>query len=190
MSRKQWIVAGVVVVAVLVAGVVIFQRRDAPGLPAGTPQDAPVPVLAYCSEEQVKPCVVSFSVDAFDTMLVNILLPDLSFPNFYMKIVHGAGETIYKCQRLGTTLNTAYCVGEKLPPGVTLRLMLFALKDDALLAEGDLPIIGLAFPTVGVAVSTPTGTPAAVETSTATPSEIIVLPTPTGRPSYPNPSYP
>lgn len=191
MSRKQWIVVGIILVVVFLVGVVFFRGGDSDPQPEPV-QNAPVSPLGYCSEEDIKPCVVSFSVDAFENMLINILLPDLSFPNFYIRIAHSRGETLYACQRLGAALNSAYCAGEKLPPGEKLNVMLFSAKDDALLAQGELSLIGLALPTVGVAVSTPQNTataPAGAPTPTSSP--VFILPTPSEtQSSYPNPSYP
>jgi hypothetical protein len=50
-------------------------------------------------------------------MLVNILLTDLSFPSFYLKIVRGESEAVYECQRIASAPNNASCIGEKMPPG-------------------------------------------------------------------------
>ncbi|HSO11921.1 MAG TPA: hypothetical protein VLT51_06065, partial [Anaerolineales bacterium] len=107
----------------------------------------------------------------------------------------------YKCQRVSATPNNAYCIGEKLPPGEVLHMMLISTRDDALLAEGNLSIIGLAYPTLEIAIPTTTpsitGTPPALSPISTTPaptqtqSPIIILPTSTKKPSsYPNPSYP
>jgi hypothetical protein len=122
-------------------------------------------------------------------MLVNLLLPDLAFPRFYLSINHNEGEIIYDCQRVQGTIYNAYCIGAKIPPGEPLHLVLVSVRDDTLLAEGELSIIGLAYPTLEVATAL-TLTPA----PTAAPT--IILPTPTKKPSqsptasYPNPPYP
>ena len=200
MSRKQKIIVGTIVVVLLVFGfIVLLLNRPAGNL--GPAHDVQVFNLAYCTEEQVKPCVVSFSTDANDNMLVNILLPDLSFPNFYLKITRGDDESLFNCRRIGAAVNTAYCSGAKLPPGETLHLEIISVRDDILLAEGDLSIIGLAFPTVGVALATLETVPAEATFTAApsmTPDFILSFPTSTPSPtlpaypntSYPNPSYP
>lgn len=198
MNKKQWIIAGVIFVILLVIGIVaLLSRRQ--GDTIRTVRDVPVLKLAYCTEENVKPCVVSFSTDANDNMLVNILLPDMAFPIFYLKIEHGWGESLYNCQRVSQVNTTAYCTGEKLSPGEILHLVLVSTRDSIVLAQGDLSIIGLAYPTVGIAIPTLPETPtlpaetltptAASSTPTQLPS--LLLPTPTETsPSYPNPSYP
>lgn len=151
--------------------------------PVETDQDTSISNLAYCNDDQVKPCIVSFGTDVDGNMLVNLLLPDLSFPNFYLKITRGEEEAIYDCQRIVPAPNNAYCIGRKLSPGETLHLMLFSAKGDSLLAQGDLPIIGLAFPTLEIAIPTDTPTMTPIVTETTTTNE-FVLPTSTQQ-SYP-----
>lgn len=193
-NRRTWIITGIITVFLIL--VVIFLLKDNADKPADMGEHIPAAGLSYCSEEQSKPCVVSFSVDADENMLVNLLLPETSFPAFHLKIARGESEIGYECQRVSTASNTAYCIGEKLPPGETLHLMLISNREEILLAEGDLSIIGLAFPTLEVVIPTseilPTEPPAA-----PAPTEIpdFIIPTPTQTPiptlpSYPNPSYP
>ena len=189
MNRKQWIVAGIILV-LIVSGIMLLQKSS--DGPTETVQNQSFSSLGYCSEEDNRPCVVSFSVDARDNMLINLLLPDLSFPNFRLTIVHGGVETRYACQRIGSAVNNAYCAGPKLSPGEVLTLKLISTRDETLLAQGDLSIIGLAFPTMGIAVSTPQEAPTMLMVlPTPTTLPLFVLPTQTEtQPSYPNPSYP
>jgi hypothetical protein len=201
-NRKEWIIAGIINTILLVVGV-MFVLNNRPKDPVETSQDVPVSILAYCTEQQVKPCVVSFSLDANDNMLVNILLPDQSFPDFYLTIRRSANESesMYPCQRVKEAVNNAYCTGDIMPPGETLHLKLISIKEAILLAEGDLSILGLAYPTVGIAPPT-TETPVTDFPSTVSPTStepvleqtqppIIILPTfPETPPSYPNPPSP
>jgi len=197
-NKKQWIIAGIIFVVLFGIGIVVLlsQRRNGT---VRTIQDVPVLELAYCSDKNIKPCVVSFSTDANENMLVNILLPDMAFPVFYLKIDHGGGEGSYNCQRVRQANITAYCSGEKLPPGEVLHLKLISTRDSIILAKGDLSIIGLAYPTVGIAVIPPQDTPTLPteaptpkeESFTSTPLPLLILPISTETPSsYPNPSYP
>lgn len=185
-------VAGILVVVLLVAGTLLLTSNDT-GTPQTAVQGTPASSLTYCGDDGTRPCVVSFSVDADGNMLVNLLMPDRFFPAFYLKVLRGAQEIIYDCRRVNTAPDSAYCIGEKLPPGEVLHLMLLSTRDDTLLAEGNLSIIGLAFPTVDVVTSTPT-TPTAAGTLTVSPTPTrpsFRTPTPTRTaPSYPNPSYP
>ena len=152
-----------------------FGRTDQP---TEKHQSTPVLDLVYCKDEQVKPCVVSFGLDVNDNMLVNILLPDLTFPGFYLKIMRGEDSVSYSCRRIQTALNNAYCIGEKLPPGESLHLMLISTRDDTLLAEGNLSIIGLAFPTLEIAIPTDVPTEISITPElTGTPDFILTTPT-------------
>jgi hypothetical protein len=201
-NRKQWIIAGVIFV--LFVSVVFFLSRLDASAPPPTAVKSPAAPLVYCSDEQVKPCVVSFSLDAWDNMFVNILLPDLSFPAFSLVISRGGVENSYVCQRVSYALNTAYCAGPKQPPGEPLTLRLISNKDQTVLAEGNLSIIGLAFPTLGVALYTPppgAPTPTGTELSAPAASFSTAFPSPSVLPTrtkplppypnpYPNPSYP
>ena len=187
MNRKQWVIAGIIVIVLFTIGI-IFLLNKRSGEPTEAVTNAPVSNLVYCNDDQVKPCIVSFGIDADGNMLVNLLLPDISFPRFYLKIVRGEEDVLYECRRVISAPNNAYCIGSMLAPGETLHLMFLSTIDDSLLAQGDLPIIGLAFPTLEIAIptNTPTMTPLVTE-STAT--NDFVLSTPT-QPSYPNQSYP
>ena len=202
LSRKQWFIV-VAIIAILVLGVfsLLLDRSSTQDNPNVGKNENTVLELAYCTDEQVKPCVVSFGMDMDGNMLVNILLPDLTFPGFYLEIVRGETSISYSCRRIPATPNNAYCIGEKMPPGESLRLLLISTKEDVLLAQGNLSIIGLAFPTLEIAISTDVPTDVSTDVSvtpelTGTPDFILpptqkVFSTPTGTaPGYPNPSYP
>ena len=160
-------------------------------------QRAPVLELTNCNPKDIPPCVVSFGIDSDGNMLVNLLIPDSFSPDFYLKIVRNTGEARYKCQMVENFPTNFYCVGEKLPPGGVLQFMLISSEDGALLAKGDISILGLAFPTLGIELTTlsPTVTEESVLdlfTKTPAPTQPIPKsPSPT-KPSYPNPtlSYP
>lgn len=197
MNRNQWMLAGIFVVVLLFAGILLLTSNDT-GRPQAAISGTPASNLAYCSDEGIRPCVVSFSVDADGNMLVNLLMPDHFFPAFYLKVLRGAQEIIFDCRRVNTAPNSAYCIGERLPPGEVLHLMLLSTRDDTLLAEGDLSIIGLAFPTVDVVTSTPitptagtlTASPTQTRTPLRTPAPTRTAPSYPNPTSYPNPSYP
>lgn len=168
------------------------------GQPVEADQSTPVLSLEYCNDEQIKPCVTSFGIDADSNMLVNILLPDLIFPGFYLEVTRGEVSVSYTCRRITATPKNAYCIGEKLSPGEALQLKLISTRDDTLLAQGTLSIIGLAFPTLEIAIPTEISTDVSVTPdATGTPDFIlptqtqIISPTQTKTPpGYPNPSYP
>lgn len=190
MNRKQWIILGVIAV-LLVLGLIFLSSTPSNNLPE-TGENEPLFGLGYCADEQTKPCVVSFSADARDNMIISLQLPDRSFPAFYLRITRGSAETTYACQRLTGAVNNAYCAGPKQPPGERLTLRLISTSDETLLAQGDLSIIGLAFPTLGIALSTPQEAPTMLMILPTPTTDLFLLPPlPTETlPSYPGPSYP
>ena len=196
MNRKQWIMIGIIITVLLVMSYFLLQMNRSDD--SGETGEGISVDLAYCTDEGVKPCVVSFGLDVDGNMLVNILLPDLTYPGFYLQIMRGEVSVSYSCRRITATPNNAFCIGEKLPPGESLYLRLISTRDNLLLAQGELSIIGLAFPTMEIAVPTDVPTDVSVTPDlTETPDFIlstptqIVFPTPTRTPpSYPNTSYP
>lgn len=152
----------------------------------------PIPALAYCTSNDARPCITSFSLDADGKMLVNVLTPGLSFPVFYLKIIHGEGEDIYECKKLQRFLTSVYCIGEAMRLGEVLQFLLISVDGEATLAEGSFAIIGLALSTPEFADLSPT-----VDlTASVTPDELktptpggLKTPTPIRTSSYPNP-YP
>ncbi|HSG42440.1 MAG TPA: hypothetical protein VLA72_04725 [Anaerolineales bacterium] len=180
MNRKQWIIIGITITVLLAVGLtLLWINRSNDNSEIG--ENKPVFELVYCAENQVKPCVVSFGLDIDGNMLVNILLPDLTFPGFYLEIVRGGEVSVsYTCRRIPAKPNNAYCMGEKLPPGESLHLMIFSTRDDVLLAQGNLSIIGLAFPTLEIALPTDVPTDISTKTSqtpTSTEPPDFILPT-------------
>lgn len=147
----------------------------------GANQRSPLIELAYCSAENIRPCIVSFSLDSAGNMLVNILTSGSDFPAFYLKILHEDGESIYECEKVKNFPANVYCTGKEMKVGEILQFLLISKSDETLLAEGNFAIVGLALPTPENLV---TASP------TATREEPLETVTMTPRPSYPNPSYP
>ncbi len=156
-------------------------------------QRNPVLELTNCSPKNIPPCVVSFGIDSDGNTLVNLLVPDSFPPGFYLKVIRNTSGSRYECQIVENFPTHFYCVGEKIPPGGVLLFMLIASKDDALLAKGDISVLGLAFPTIGMVTPTPTSTSTEepVEdlfTKTPTPFQPTPKPSTPTSPSYPNPT--
>ena len=190
MNRNRLVVA-LVILAVLIIlfiyGLLWWQSRQ-----SEMGERSPIPALAYCSSNDTRPCIASFSLDANGKMLVNVLTPGLSFPNFYLKIIHNGGENIYECKRVQRFSTSVYCIGEAMQPGEVLQFMLISVDGDVTLAEGSFAIIGLALATPEFADLSPTvdltasATPGALKTPTP---GGLKTPTPIRTSSYPNP-YP
>ena len=192
MSNRNRLITGVAIIAFLgilvvsVTGLLLLERKN------NQPQinqRSPLASLAYCSSKGDRPCILSFGLDADENMLINILTPSPSFPDFYLKIRRKNGDSIYQCEKVKRFPTSVYCLGEKMPPGSLLQFMIISSEGDTVLAEGSLAIIGLALPMPGIAFSVPTGE----ATASPTQGSLLKTPTPTTgtpSPSYPNPSYP
>jgi hypothetical protein len=157
-------------------------------------QRSPLPELAYCSSDDVRPCIVSFSLDSDGKMLVNVLTPGTSFPAFYLKIIYEEGESLYECQKVKKFPENVYCVGEEMQVGQLLQFLMISTSDDVLLAEGSFAIIGLALPTpedqLTITVPSTQDGPVGTPIPTTTPIRPKSTPSPSPSPSYPNPPYP
>jgi hypothetical protein len=159
--------------------------------------------LTYCNSDGIKPCIESFSVDADGNMLVSVLTPDSSYPDFYLTISNDTASNKYECQKVEDFPTNVSCTGQQMNPGAPLQFTLTSIEGNIVLAEGKFAIIGLMLPNPNDEASE---TPTAAETSlasetleqTQTPAPIpleILTPIPTKAPtSYPNatsyPNYP
>jgi hypothetical protein len=195
---------GVLMILVITGGVFLLMRLKTP---PQVHQRTLIPELVYCNSHDLKPCIVSFSLDADGNMLVNILTVSASYPDFYLTIGNAAVVNKYNCRSVIGFPTNIYCAGVEMYPGETLQFTLVSIEDDTVLAEGKFAIIGLLLPNpqqevtaTPSVIASPAVTEAPVETPTAFFLEIItplptrplqVTPTSTATmPSYPNPSYP
>lgn len=209
MNQNRLIAGGALgfLLMLIIAGVVLLSR-ELRTRQTQVNQREPLQGLGYCDSRQVTPCIVSFSRDSGGKMLVNILTDGTSFPDFYLKIKHSQGESIYPCTEVKRFSTSVYCAGKILPLGEELQFFILAIDDNRLLAQGNFSIIGMAFSTLEIFVS-PTedalsvsGTVFLTEgfpiqtttpgrgTPTVTRGTPTRTPTRTRTPSYPNPSIP
>ena len=153
--------AGVVILVILtivmIAGSIIL-LREWNSRQAQVGHREPLPGLSYCSASQIRPCILSFNLDANRNMVINILTDGSFFSDFYMKVRHEEGEYIYKCQRARQFSINVSCTGETMPVGEPLQFLVVSTGEDIPLAQGSFPIIGLALATPEFAM-TPTPIP-------------------------------
>lgn len=189
--KRNRLVAAIVVLAVLIMlliyGLLWWQSRR-----SGMGQRSPISDLGYCSSNNARPCIASFGLDTDGNMLVNVLTPGLSFPNFYLKIIHSKGENIYECEKVKKFSSSVYCIGEAMRLGEVLQFMLISVDGETTLAEGQFAIIGLALSTPEFAGLSPTVEPTVSATpgELKTPAPIRTPATPSYPNPYPNPPYP
>ena len=204
MNRNRLIAGGALgfLVLLIIAGLILLSR-ELRSRQTQVNQREPLQGLGYCDSNQVTPCIVSFSRDSEGKMLVNILTEGTSFPDFYLKIIHSQGESVYQCLKVKNFSTSVYCTGKVLPLGEMFQFYILSIDDNSLLAQGNFSIIGMALSTVEIFASSSGGTPGTPvapptlsltgDFSTSTPELGIGTPTrtPTRTPSYPNPSaYP
>ena len=182
MDRNR-LIAGVAIAVVLIIllgyGLVQWQKGEPQ---AG--QRSPLDELAYCSAENVRPCIVSFSLDSAGNMLVNILTSGSDFPAFYLKIISEEGESVYECQKVENFPANLYCTGKAMNVGEILQFLLISKRDETLLAEGNFAIVGLALPTPEDQLTASPTSEQPFGTVTVVPTSVKSTPSP----SYPNPS--
>ena len=150
--------------------------------------------LTYCNSNDLKPCIESFSVDADGKMLVSLLAPESSYPDFYLTISNDTTTNKYECQKVKDFPTNVSCTGQQMNPGAPLQFTLLSIKDDTVLAEGKFAIIGLLLPNPN---DEATETPITTETSlaanslmlTETPTPILLV-IPKSTPTASTPSYP
>jgi len=195
--NRNRLIAGLAILATLgimtVIGLVFLINKWRSVKPPLT-QQTPVMELTNCNPNNVTPCITSFGLDSDGNMLVNLLVPKSDFPKFYLVIVRDAIETRYKCQNVEKFSTGYYCAGANMPPGEPLRFKIISKKDDTLLAEGDVFVIGLAFPTLKTVLSTALPSPSGgvitemLPTKTPAPFQLTPNSTSSTSPSYPNPN--
>lgn len=180
---------------VIVAGVKLWQSMQEPPH-AG--QKIFVARLGYCGAEATRPCIVSFSRDGQGNMLVDLLIPSSSFPDFYLIISMEGERYQYECENVEDIPTRVRCIGREMFPGELLQFTLFSVEEERVIAEGQFTIIGLLLSTsvAGASESTPFPTEFSTPVFLEGFTPVVRTPTPTAtlssypNPSYPNPSYP
>ena len=203
MNRNRLIAGGAIgfLLMLIIAGLILLSR-ELQIRRTQVNQREPLQGLGYCGAQQVAPCIISFSRDAEGKMLVNLLTAGTSFPDFYLKIKHSQGESIYPCTEVEQFSTSVYCAGKVLPLGEELQFFILAIDDNRLLAQGNFSIIGMAYSTVEIFAAPTGGTPTISITTFLTDDLSTTAITPTlargtpartpsrtaTPPSYPNPS--
>ena len=194
MNRKKMIVGisiAVGLVVLVIAGVIYLLVRLKTQPQAR--QRTLISELVYCNSHDLRPCIVSFSVDADGNMVVNLLIPASNYPDFYLTISNNDVTNRYECQQVEDFPTNIYCTGVAMNLGEPLQFNIIALEDETILAEGNFAIIGLQLPNPAeeattTALVTESPTPFLLDFPTPSPTLRV---TATRTPSYPNPtSYP
>lgn len=157
--NRNRLIAGLIILAVfiflVISGSALFREWKSRQAQVGHRE--PLPSLGYCTPEQLTPCILSFSIDTNNRMVINILT-DGSSANFHMKIRYGEQERLYECQKARSFAVRISCVGETMPAGEQLQFLMVSNQGNLPLAQGNFPIIGIALATPEPA-RTPTAIP-------------------------------
>ena len=148
MNRKQWIAGAALLVLLLILCIsgAILAWNEWQGEPGSVGTHEPLPGFGYCSSRPIRPCILSFHSNRSGDMVIN-LLANGSSPDFYIKIRHAEGESIYECKRARKYSINVSCTGEKMPVGETFSFLIISTEANTTLAEGSFPIIGMALAT-------------------------------------------
>lgn len=110
-------------------------------LACGVFDGAPSPTLepeefGYCGARLTKLCVVSFGRDHLGGTVVNLFVPRMRYPAFYLNIVRRTGADIYECSWSKIDETGVFCSGAALNLGEGIEIQILAALDDRLLARG------------------------------------------------------
>lgn len=188
---------------VLLAGIFLIILLACSGL-----GETPAPTLepetfGYCGARLSRLCIVSFGRDAFGDTVVNLFVPLMRYPAFYLNIVRKAGTDVYECTWSKVDETSVYCTGKALNLDEGVEIQLMTRLDDRLLARGTFTVNAFLVTTPKVEETTATQEsgfghvengsktedPESFQSSTATPTDKPSngkTPTPTHSPSYPN----
>lgn len=158
-NRKTLILGAAILAAftiLLIAGSVLLKEWKA--RQPEVSHRVPLPRLGYCTPDGLTPCILSFTLDAYGKMAINVLT-DGSGSDFHIKVQRGEAEDFYECRKARPYAVRVACMGKAMPAGEPLQFLLVSNQGNLPLAQGTFPIIGLALATPEV-IPTPTFVPA------------------------------
>ena len=136
--------------------------------------------LASCDTDPNALCVVSFSADNLNRLVINFQLPYEGYPAFYLKTRYDDSVNVYSCQALEDAPTRVSCTGNRAPLGQPIGMEVYAIEGDVLISQGTLIVSAVALPTTVQQTVTPTpGTvtpPPEVTPAPTFPSETSITP--------------
>jgi len=151
MKQKKTIiilgVAAVFALAVLLWGAAIIYVVERVRGAGEAPTETPVAEALLCSEDPYVLCVVNFSANNLNRMVINLQQPGVEDAPFYIKAKNRDTVTVYACEvdEMDTTI--VRCSGARTPLGETIDLEIYATDGDQLLARGTFLVSAIAIPT-------------------------------------------
>ena len=127
--------------------------------------------LASCDADPSALCVVSFSADNLNRLVINFQLPYEDYPAFYLKTRYDDSVNVYSCQALEDAPTRVSCTGNRAPLGQPITVEVYAIQGDTLISQGTLIVSAVALPTtVQQTVTSTPGTPSPPPEVTPTPT--------------------
>lgn len=174
----------------LLAGIFLVLMLACSGL-GGTPS---APTLepesfGYCGARLSRLCVVSFGRDVFGDTVVNLFVPRMRYPTFYLNIVRKTGTDVYECVWSKIDETSVFCTGRALNLDEGIEIQILAKLDDRLLARGTFTVNAFLITTPRAeetAATEESGIGSGIsgtETETPEPSEETETPSSTDEPS-------
>jgi hypothetical protein len=135
--KRLVLIGAVVVLVTFVCFASVFRLGWTAYQNRSTPEPTVEPInFGYCSAQLTSLCVVSFGRDVFGDTVINLYVPDETYPPFYLNIVRVSGEGRYECEANKRVKTSVLCTGDPINLGEGFEIQLFSEEHDDLLAYG------------------------------------------------------
>ncbi|MCA1899103.1 MAG: hypothetical protein LDL50_00200 [Chloroflexi bacterium] len=166
-KKRLWIAVGALGLALVFFWFVVFALAARTLLRAFSEKESAAAVEAsLCAEDDDNLCVLYFSVNSLNRMVIHFRLPSEQYPLFYVKAKSRDTVSVYSCEADEADAALVRCTGARAPLGETIDLEVYAADGDFLLARGVFLVSAIAIPTP---LNLPSQIPAAEETETMEP---------------------
>src|SRR5574338_1668596 len=104
--------------------------------------------ITRCDLDATSLCIVSFSTDRLEQMVINFRIPEEDYPAFKVELIHAGNSQELACQTSSSAPSDVYCTGLRTPLGEAIELRVLATDGGKLLAQGQLVLSAIALPTL------------------------------------------
>lgn len=177
-KKRLWIVLVVLGLVLVFSWFVVFALAARTLLQTFSEKEAVAAVEAsLCAEDEDDLCVLYFSVNSLNRMVIHFRLPSEEYPLFYVKAKNRDTVSVYICEVDLSDPTAVRCTGVRAPLGETIDIEVYTTDEDRLIARGTFLVAALAIPTP---LSQPSEVPALEEPATKQPliEDVTPLPQP------------